>query len=34
MDAITGFCTGCARTSEEKIIWKDKNTAEEGKLAI
>ena len=31
MDPITGFCTGCARTSEEKIIWKDKNTTDEWK---
>ena len=33
MDPITGFCTGCARTSEEKIIWKDKNTADDWKTS-
>ena len=25
-DPRTGFCYGCARTNEEKIIWKDINT--------
>ena len=31
-DPISGYCYGCARTSEEKIKWKDKNTDEEWKL--
>ena len=31
-DPVTGFCYGCARNSEEKIKWKDKNTDEEWKL--
>ena len=25
-DPRTGYCYGCARTNEEKIIWKDKKT--------
>ena len=24
-DPSTGFCYGCARTNEEKSIWKDEN---------
>ena len=28
---ITGLCYGCARTNEEKKIWKDKNTTEKWK---
>ena len=31
MDEDTGFCEGCARTSKEKILWKDKNTTDEWK---
>ena len=31
MDEDTGFCEGCARTSQEKILWKDKNTTDEWK---
>ena len=31
MDENTGFCEGCARSSEEKILWKDKNTTDEWK---
>ena len=31
-DPISGYCYGCARNSEEKIRWKDKNTDEEWKL--
>ena len=30
-DPITGYCYGCARTNEEKKIWKDKKTTEEWK---
>ena len=26
-DPTTGFCYGCARTNEEKIIWKEENTS-------
>ena len=25
-DPVTGYCYGCARTEEEKKIWKDENT--------
>ena len=25
-DPITGYCYGCARTNEEKILWKDEKT--------
>tara|TARA_B100000686_G_scaffold252748_1_gene263529 strand:- start:1001 stop:1267 length:267 start_codon:yes stop_codon:yes gene_type:complete len=25
-DPITGYCYGCARTNEEKIIWKEEKT--------
>ena len=28
-DPITGYCYGCARTNEEKKIWKDEKTTEE-----
>ena len=31
MDEDTGFCEGCARSSKEKILWKDKNTTNEWK---
>ena len=31
MDEDTGFCEGCSRTSQEKILWKDKNTTNEWK---
>ena len=30
-DPRTGYCYGCARTNEEKIIWKDEKTTEEWK---
>ena len=25
-DPVTGFCYGCARTNEDKKLWKDENT--------
>ena len=25
-DPVSGFCYGCARTNEEKKLWKDENT--------
>ena len=31
MDEDTGLCEGCARSSKEKILWKDKNTTDEWK---
>ena len=30
-DPITGYCYGCARTNEEKILWKDEKTTNEWK---
>ena len=31
-DPVTGFCYGCARNSEEKLRWKDKNSGDDWKL--
>ena len=30
-DPVTGYCYGCARTNEEKKLWKDENTNDQGK---
>ena len=30
-DPVTSYCYGCARTEEEKKLWKDENTANEWK---
>ena len=30
-DPLTGFCYGCARTEEEKKLWKDESTNNEWK---
>ena len=30
-DPVTGFCYGCARTNEEKKLWKDEKTPIEWK---
>ena len=30
-DPVTGYCDGCARTNEEKILWKDEKTDEKWK---
>ena len=30
-DPVTGYCYGCARTEDEKKIWKDEKTNEEWK---
>ena len=27
-DPVTGYCYGCARTNEEKRLWKDEKTDE------
>ena len=32
-DPITGYCYGCARTDEEKKLWKDEKTNESWKKA-
>jgi len=31
-DPVTGFCYGCARTNEEKKLWKDENTKDVWKV--
>ena len=31
-DPITGYCYGCARTEEEKSIWKNEKTSNEWKI--
>ena len=30
-DPVTGYCYGCARTEEEKKLWKNENTDNEWK---
>ena len=30
-DPVSGFCYGCARTNEEKSLWKDDKTSDEWK---
>ena len=30
-DPVTGYCYGCARTDDEKKLWKDESTSEEWK---
>ena len=30
-DPVTGFCYGCARTDEEKKLWKDESTTDKWK---
>ena len=30
-DPLTGYCYGCARTEEEKKLWKDDNTTNQWK---
>ena len=30
-DPVTGYCYGCARSDEEKKIWKDPTTTDEWK---
>ena len=31
-DPVTGYCYGCARTDEEKKLWKDADTLNEWKI--
>ena len=33
-DPVTGYCYGCARTNEEKKLWKDESTNEKWKEVI
>ena len=30
-DPVTGYCYGCARTNDEKRLWKDENTKDQWK---
>ena len=30
-DPVTGYCYGCARTNEEKKLWKDEQTTNDWK---
>ena len=30
-DPVTGYCYGCARTNDEKKIWKDESTNDQWK---
>ena len=30
-DPVTGYCYGCARTEEEKKLWKNENTNDDWK---
>jgi len=30
-DPVTGYCYGCARTNEEKKLWKEENTENQWK---
>ena len=30
-DPVTGYCYGCARTEEEKKLWKNENTSNKWK---
>jgi predicted Fe-S protein YdhL (DUF1289 family) len=31
-DPVAGYCYGCARTNEEKKLWKNENTTNKWKL--
>tara|TARA_B100001996_G_C18204947_1_gene417496 strand:- start:50 stop:310 length:261 start_codon:yes stop_codon:yes gene_type:complete len=31
-DPVSGYCYGCARTNEEKKLWKDEKISEEWRL--
>ena len=31
-DPVSGYCYGCARTNDEKKIWKNENTKKEWKI--
>tara|TARA_B100000242_G_C43017012_1_gene472975 strand:- start:412 stop:681 length:270 start_codon:yes stop_codon:yes gene_type:complete len=31
-DPITGYCYGCARTENEKKLWKDESTSNDWKI--
>ena len=31
-DPETGYCSGCGRSNEDKVKWKDPNTTKEWKI--
>tara|TARA_B110000008_G_C16651579_1_gene436896 strand:+ start:80 stop:358 length:279 start_codon:yes stop_codon:yes gene_type:complete len=31
-DPLTGYCYGCGRSNEDKVIWKDSNTTNNWKM--
>tara|TARA_B100000945_G_C20000286_1_gene420704 strand:+ start:122 stop:367 length:246 start_codon:yes stop_codon:yes gene_type:complete len=31
-DPVTGYCYGCGRSNNEKVIWKDEKTTDEWKI--
>ena len=31
-DPVTGYCYGCARTNDEKKLWKEENTKNQWKV--
>tara|TARA_B100000686_G_C15828634_1_gene496985 strand:- start:141 stop:389 length:249 start_codon:yes stop_codon:yes gene_type:complete len=31
-DPVTGYCYGCGRSNNEKIVWKDEKTTDEWKI--
>ena len=31
-DPVSGYCYGCARTNNEKKLWKDENTLDDWKI--
>ena len=30
-DPVSGYCYGCGRTNEDKVVWKNENTTNEWK---
>ena len=30
-DPVTGYCYGCGRSNEDKVMWKDEKTTDEWK---
>ncbi|SVD18400.1 uncharacterized protein METZ01_LOCUS371254 [marine metagenome] len=31
-DPVSGYCYGCGRTNEDKVVWKNENTTNEWKV--
>ena len=32
-DPVSGYCYGCGRTNEDKVVWKNENTTNEWKVS-